>query len=624
MWLYPQPKVYEEYEGYFELPCAFVLVFAYGGDAEMLSVVRLFEEDYRRYSGCDCYIVPDYAGKLDVSVRLERDEHLLSEHYVITVGPEGVQIRFGTAEAAFRAMTTLLQMIESTCGKLPFCMIDDQPDIAHRGYLYDISRDRVPKLEEVFRMVDLLARLKYNELQLYLEQPAFEFAAYPEYASDIEALTPYDVLRIVEYCKRRYIRVVPNQNSFGHIHLWMIKPQLQHLAAMPDGYAVNPLNEETYQFLDHLYDSLLPCFDSPVFNVGCDEVSELERDGSRTQEACRQRGMSTVYLEHVLRLHQMLQSRGKRMMMWADILLHHPEVLSELPRDIIPMVWGYNFDTDLDTPAQTVAQAGFEFYVCPGTSSWASVLSDLEGARQNILHAVQACRKHGGIGVLLTDWGDVGSACFPVVSYQSIAWCGALSWSMDTNSDYQQAGEFVDRFVFRTRSRSLSQLIYQASSLMPKYCNCTDPVFSLLLPIEDFGVLERLSLEKVQQTFVDIANLEKQALRIQMDSPDAQQHLDEFCADVKAYVILLEMFEYKYELQLKGQIKNFDARIALLEQKIREAKVFYRRVWSVRWRITGWYGFWWFVDRQVNKLKRYCTGDSAYDILINDHKELGI
>ena len=36
-----------------------------------------------------------------------------------------------------------------------------------RGYLLDISRDRIPTMKTLRETVDLLARCRYNELQLY-------------------------------------------------------------------------------------------------------------------------------------------------------------------------------------------------------------------------------------------------------------------------------------------------------------------------------------------------------------------------------------------------------------------------------------------------------------------------
>jgi hypothetical protein len=53
--------------------------------------------------------------------------------------------------------------------RVPTLTITDWPVVQHRGYMKDISRCRVPKQSELFKMVDMLASLKYNQLQLYME-----------------------------------------------------------------------------------------------------------------------------------------------------------------------------------------------------------------------------------------------------------------------------------------------------------------------------------------------------------------------------------------------------------------------------------------------------------------------
>lgn len=620
--IYPQPRSMQIKSGNYRLPDKFTLLFDYNGTDEKYDTVQLFSDRCAKLN-YECYLLPDFAGEWDIDVSLRQNTALNGERYTLTVNAGGVQICYGTCEGAFRALTSLLQLIQNSAGSLPYCEIDDFPDIQNRGYLYDISRDRVPTLQEVFRIIDILADLKYNQLQLYLEQPAFEFAAYPEYTKDIEALTPAELLQIAAYCKKRYIRLIPNQNSFGHIHLWMIKPQLRRLSALPDGYALNPLNEDTYTFLDKLYDSLLPCFQDDTFNVGCDEVSELDREGSRTKAACdADGGTEKLYLQHVLRVHQMLARRGKKMMMWADIIVNHKNSLDRLPKDIIPMIWGYAYDSNLAGSAKLLSQAGFEFYICPGTSSWASPLSDLENARKNIQNAADACRQYGAAGILLTDWGDVGNACFPVVSYQSIVWCAAISWCAQTNSDYADSGAYTDRAIFGADRESLSQFIYKASALLPKRGNCTDPVVSLLLDIDDFSDTKEIPFERLDEIYAAADYAERDARRIPLTAPDARRHIDELCADIQIFRILLQLLKFKY-LLARGDSVSLDD-LAAVEQQIRDAKVFYRRVWSQNYRITGWYGLWWFVDRQINKFKRYLTNDPAYDILINDNKELGI
>ena len=66
-------------------------------------------------------------------------------------------------------------------------------------------------------MIDFLAALKYNEFQLYMEGDCFKYAAYPKETADFDCLTPEDIEELDAYCRQRFIDLVPNQNSFGHM-----------------------------------------------------------------------------------------------------------------------------------------------------------------------------------------------------------------------------------------------------------------------------------------------------------------------------------------------------------------------------------------------------------------------
>ena len=143
---------------------------------------------------------------------------LHKEEYHITVDGEGVTISVACDEGLFRAATTLQQMLRQTQGVLPFAEIKDEPALPRRGYMIDISRGKKPRVETIKMMIDFLAALKYNEFQLYMEGDCFKYAAYPKETADFDCLTPDDIVELDAYCKERFIDLVPNQNSFGHMY----------------------------------------------------------------------------------------------------------------------------------------------------------------------------------------------------------------------------------------------------------------------------------------------------------------------------------------------------------------------------------------------------------------------
>ncbi len=52
---------------------------------------------------------------------------------------------------------------------IPPLRIVDFPELAHRGFMLDVSRNKVPKLDELFKIVDTMAMFKMNQFQLYME-----------------------------------------------------------------------------------------------------------------------------------------------------------------------------------------------------------------------------------------------------------------------------------------------------------------------------------------------------------------------------------------------------------------------------------------------------------------------
>jgi hexosaminidase len=98
-----------------------------------------------------------------VAVRLLRQSAPaeLENAYQIRITPENITL-IGSQNAVtlWHAALTLIQIIAQSATALPCLTIDDQPDFARRGVMLDISRDRVPKMETLYALIDLLAELE--------------------------------------------------------------------------------------------------------------------------------------------------------------------------------------------------------------------------------------------------------------------------------------------------------------------------------------------------------------------------------------------------------------------------------------------------------------------------------
>jgi hypothetical protein len=361
------------------------------------------------------------------------------QSYRLRVASGGVLAEAQDRAGLFYAAATLAQLARLSAGHLPACQIDDAPDFPARGVMLDISRDKVPSMATLFELVDTLSGLKINQLQLYTEH-TFAYRDHAEVWQNASPMTAEEIRALDAYCLTRCVELVPNQNSFGHLERWLTRPRYNVLAELPQGGAplpwggthekptsLCPTDPRSLAFLEGLYDELLPNFTSRLFNVGCDETFDLRGDG-RSAGRVRQLGEGRVYLDFLKQIHALVAARGRTMAFWGDIIIRHPELVPELPRDAVALEWGYEADHPFDAHGARFAAAGVPFYVCPGTSSWNSLAGRTRNMLENLRAAAVNGVKHGACGYLITDWGDGGHWQPLAVSYAGFAYGAGVSW----------------------------------------------------------------------------------------------------------------------------------------------------------------------------------------------------
>jgi hypothetical protein len=363
------------------------------------------------------------------------------EGYALTIGKGGIEIAFHDTPGLRAAMATLRQLIREYGRRLPCVRIRDWPDFQRRGVMLDVSRGRVPKLETLLDLVDRLADFKINELQIYTEH-TFAYRKYKSVWQGWGALTAKEMKRLDTRCRELGIDLVPNQNSFGHLRYFLEPPRVKQLAEVSQPYedesgeflrrpsTLAPNHPGTIPFLRRLYDELLPNFSSEFFNVGCDETWDLGRGQSK--KLCQTKGKGRVYADFLNRVQKEVSRRGRRMMFWGDIILKYPQLIRKLPRKVIALNWGYEADHPFDREAALFAKSGIPFYVCPGTSTWMTLIGKHDNALKNLQRAAQAGRKHGAQGYLITDWGDGGHPQPLAVSWLPLAAGAAVAWCQKT------------------------------------------------------------------------------------------------------------------------------------------------------------------------------------------------
>jgi hypothetical protein len=530
--------------------------------------------------------------------------------YVVEIGTERIVVRGHDAPGLFYGVCTLGQLVRQLGSVIPCLSISDYPDYPARGVMLDVSRCKVPTLDTLQALVDLLAGLKVNQLQLYTEH-TFAYREHREVWADASPITGQDVLELDAYCRERYVELVPNQNSFGHLAPWLRHPRYNDLAEAPEGFdwpwggrsdgpfSLNPTDPRSLDLIRSLYDDLLPHFSSRLFNVGCDETWDLGK--GRSKAICAERGVNRVYLDFLLQIHRLVAERGSRMMFWGDIILHQPELIPELPSDVIALEWGYEHDHAFDERCQEFAAAGTPFYVCPGTSSWNAIAGRTENAIQNLSRAAENGLKHGAVGYLNTDWGDNGHWQYLPASYLGYAYGAAVSWACEANRDldlplalslhaFDDPTGTMGRVahdlgnVYQVYERLASERVHNASFLVRVLY---EPVDELLSRFADWA---QVDTEAFRQARAEIDAAMSLMPRTRMRGADRVLVRREYENAAQLLRHACALGEFKVALARavgEGRSSSMGEKALVLAEDLRGIRAEHRELWLARNRVGG-------------------------------------
>lgn len=391
-----------------------------------------------------------------------------NQGYKLEISPEKILITAQNKQGAFYASMTLKQIIRqcSEKEKIPCLAIYDYPDIQNRAVMLDISRNKVPKLETLKKLINKLAEWKINQFQLYTEH-TFAYKKHETVWKDYSPMTAEQIRELDSYCKKRFIDLVPCQNSFGHLERWLGYKEYNHLAEVPS-YAstLNPVNPHSIKFIEELYDELLPNFSSKLFNVGCDETWQLGTGGS--SNAVAKLGKEQVYYNYLMKIFKLTQKHNKTMMFWADMLYSHPEYFKKLPTNSIALVWGY---IPNELGAQRISKfhkAGCRFYVCPSTATFNSLFGRTTNMIINVNDAVENGKTFSAEGFMMTIWGDQGHWQQMPFEYSGLAYGAATSWNYIGNKNIN-IPLVLDTHIFMDSSNITGKVVYELGEtyLMP-------------------------------------------------------------------------------------------------------------------------------------------------------------
>ncbi len=354
--------------------------------------------------------------------------------YVLEITKRAITVKAQAEQGLFYGMMTLEQLLRSAQTReqqcLPCMRIVDAPALAMRGFSEDYGRDQLPTMEAHKAAIRALAQFKMNTYLWFIEPDHFVYTFDPDISTEYDRFKFDEISELVAYAKRYYIEVIPTVELLGHMEMTLRNPKYKGLAEMPEGGGdLCATSDASFDLVRKMVGEIAPAFGGRYFHCGLDESYAIGK--GRSAQAVKEKGIERVFADYYTRMDELVKSNGRTMMMYADIVLNHANMIPMLPKDIVMMFWDYS-PRDTYPGLDTLSKSGFPITALSGLWSWNNLYPLYVPAFKNIETLAAQAAKTGALGHFVSGWGDgyKGAAGFNLseLDFYGVAYTCAVSW----------------------------------------------------------------------------------------------------------------------------------------------------------------------------------------------------
>ena len=363
----PQPAFIQTADGVFTIDRN-TPVYIDEGDSALLRTVGFLNDKLSKAAGWTLNVIADDPLRHGNEKGLFwLDAGLPKEAYNLYINPDRVVVEFGSGAGAFYALQTLLQLLPDAIfadsvqhgvrWTLPCCDIEDAPRFPYRGMHLDYCLHffDIPFLE---RYIDLMALHKVNRFHWHLTEDQgwrIEIKKYPlltekgqwrketvvgSLASGVYDGKPHggyytqeEIKALIKYAADRYVTIIPEIEIPGH-SLAAISCYPELSCGLEDHYEtatrwgifkqVYCTKEETFKFLEDVFDEVIDLFPSELIHIGGDECPKASwKQCPHCQAMIKKLGLKDEYeLQSwfIQRMEKYINSKGRQIIGWDEIL----------------------------------------------------------------------------------------------------------------------------------------------------------------------------------------------------------------------------------------------------------------------------------------------------------------
>ncbi|MGZ8411960.1 MAG: glycoside hydrolase family 20 zincin-like fold domain-containing protein [Gemmatirosa sp.] len=362
------------------------------------------------------------------------DSAMVEEGYVLVAQGGRIDVIGASAAGVYYGAQTVKQLVErdGPGARVLGARVRDWPAMRWRGLHDDWSRGPLPTLDYQKRQIRTLAAHKVNVYSPYLEN-VFAYASHPLLGAPLNHVTPAEARELAGYARRHHVEVIPEQQTFGHLHTVLRLEKYSPLAERAHGHALAPDDPRALDFVRSTFAELDSAFGGRFLHVGGDETFELGR--GRTAARIAREGLGPTYVDYVTKVVSALRPLNRRLLLWGDVGTNHPELVASLPKDLVAVPWMYDNVASAERWIKPFRDAGMETWVAPGVNNWWRVYPNLGIALPNIRLMAREGQRLGAVGLLNTTWDDFGEQLFES-TWSGVLFGAAAGWqSGDSDPD---------------------------------------------------------------------------------------------------------------------------------------------------------------------------------------------
>ncbi|WP_081817358.1 family 20 glycosylhydrolase [Leeuwenhoekiella sp. MAR_2009_132] len=305
----------------------------------------------------------------------------------------------------YKAIFSVCIILVSSCGVIAQ---KQETDFKVKGFHLDL-RIQVMTPAALKDFADQLAEFGMNTLVMEYEA-TYPFKKHATITNEY-SYTREEVEEFIAYCNSLGIEVVPLQQSLGHLEYILRNPRYSELKEdRIDISQVCPMKiVESKQLFTELFTDMADMHDSEYIHIGGDETRLLghcELCKARVEEV----GTSKLFVDYMSMITQIVVDLGKKPVMWADIILKHPEAAQELPKETIFVDWNYGWKINHFGDIPALQEKGFSFWGSPAIRShpdnW--YVTDWKTHFKNQRDFIPYSRDAGYEGMVMTSWSTSG------------------------------------------------------------------------------------------------------------------------------------------------------------------------------------------------------------------------